>query len=454
MEDRSCCDAMPRLTGTLHVDDASRRAYAHDYGQIVHEYPEAVVRPGSIGDVVEVVRYARRNGLRIAARGFGHQPFGQAQVGGGIVIDMQSFQTVHSVEDDHVTVDAGADWAAVLKASLDRARTPPVLPAHLGLTVGGTLSIGGLGLATLHHGAQIDHVRELQVVTGEGVVVTCSEREHGDLFEAVLAGQGQCAIITRAVLDLVPARPMLREYVLPYAGLPALLQDQQAVLHDGRFDGAVATIVPSPMGWMYMLQAVRHFTPPDLPDDAASMAGLHHVARSEQTRDLGYLEHAAASPPFDPVKSHADLGLLIPGPAAERFIGDMLPRLTASELGEAKAMRVFTWNRDLFTRPLFRVPEADTCVYLALLRAETTDRDIVDRMLAGNRSLFEHNRDLGGTLYPYSALELTRRDWRQHYQRSWRALIAAKRRHDPDNVFASGPDLAGGRARTAAAHHD
>ena len=258
----------------------------------------------------------------------------------------------------------------------------------------------------------------------------------------MLAGQGQCGIITRAVLCLVPTRPMVREYVLQYAEPAALLADQ-LVLQDGRFDGAVALILPSAEGWSYSLQAIRHFAPPDLPDDAALMTGLHHLVGSEQSHDVSYREHADARAPFDPMQSHADLGLLIPGPQAARFIGNALPRLTASDLGSAKAMRVFSWNRSVFKRALFRVPQAETCVYVAFIRAETADPDVVHRMLEGNRTLFEENRRLGGALYPFCALELTRDDWKHHYHEVWPRLIDAKHRYDPGNVFASGPNLRG-----------
>src|SRR4030095_247652 len=111
-----------------------------------------------------------------------------------VVIDMRSLRAVHSVSADRLDVDAGADWGAVVQAALSHGLTPPVLTAYLGLTVGGTLSIGGIGTTTFRHGAQVDHVRELQVVTGEGQVLTCSETRHRDLFEVALAGQGQCAI--------------------------------------------------------------------------------------------------------------------------------------------------------------------------------------------------------------------------------------------------------------------
>ena len=58
-----------------------------------------------------MVTFARRFGLKIAARGQGHQPFGQAQVSGGIVIDMRSLQQVHTFTADSVEVDAGVELA-------------------------------------------------------------------------------------------------------------------------------------------------------------------------------------------------------------------------------------------------------------------------------------------------------------------------------------------------------
>ena len=100
------------------------------------------------------------------------------------------------------------------------------------------------------------------------------------------------------------------------------------------------------------------------------------------------------------------------------------------------------WPRSRFTRPLFRVPEEETVVGFGLLRS-SSDPVALERMVAGNRTLYEEARAIGGALYPFSALKLTRDDWRLHYGSEWRALARAKRRYDPDNVLASGPDLFG-----------
>ena len=116
------------------------------------------------------------------------------------MIDMTQLRTVHDVQNDRVVVDAGAKWSEVLAATLPQGLTPPVLTDYLELSVGGTLVVGGIGGTTSQYGMQSDNVLELDVVTGTGEKVTCSPDSNADLFDAVRAGLGQVAVITRATL--------------------------------------------------------------------------------------------------------------------------------------------------------------------------------------------------------------------------------------------------------------
>ena len=92
-------------------------------------------------------------------------------------------------------------------------------------------------------------------MTGAGAILRCSPRERTDLFEAALAGQGQCAIITRAVLRAVAAPVMVREYALRYPDAESLLAAESALLRDRRFDGVVGLVMPSESGWTFALLA-------------------------------------------------------------------------------------------------------------------------------------------------------------------------------------------------------
>src|SRR3990172_8146549 len=60
------------LSGTLLFEDATRQAAADDFGRIVHRQPIAVLKPGSAEDIVKLVQFANRHGLKGATRGRAH----------------------------------------------------------------------------------------------------------------------------------------------------------------------------------------------------------------------------------------------------------------------------------------------------------------------------------------------------------------------------------------------
>src|SRR5918993_5439743 len=227
---------LPPLDGTLTTDPASLAAAADDFGHLIHRTPLAVLRPGSAEDVAKLVRFARAHGIRVAGRGKGHTAFGQSQAEAGVVIDMTTLNQIHSVGPDAAVVDAGVVWRDLLLATIPAGLTPPVLTDYTRLTVAGTLSVGGISGRSYIHGAQVDNVLELQVVTGEGELVTCSESENSGLFEAALAGLGLCAVIVRATGRLIPARERARTPRPFYPDAPAMLADLRSLVDEERFD--------------------------------------------------------------------------------------------------------------------------------------------------------------------------------------------------------------------------
>ena len=229
-------DLLPSLDGDLVSDPASLAAAANDFGNIIHHTPKAILRPGSVNDIVKTMHYARDNNLRIAIRGNGHTAYGQSQADAGIVIDISTLNKIHSITSDSAVVEAGVVWRDLLQATLATDLTPPVLTDYTKLTVGGTLSVGGVSGRSYQLGAQVDNVLELEVVTGEGQIVTCSESKNKDLFEGVLAGLGLCAVIVRAMLRLIPAKKYARTHILLYPNASALLNDLQLLVGDKRFD--------------------------------------------------------------------------------------------------------------------------------------------------------------------------------------------------------------------------
>src|SRR6188768_105913 len=184
---------IPPLDGQPLLDSAARNARSTDAGSMVQKTPVAVLVPKSVGDIAKMIRFCNRFRIKASARGQAHTTFGQGLVEGGLIIDMATLNKIHSIGATRADVDAGALWKDLTTQAFARGLTPPVLTGFLGLSIGGTLSVGGISAGNVH-GAQVDHVRELQVVTGEGEIVTCSEQRNSELFEAALAWLGQCGV--------------------------------------------------------------------------------------------------------------------------------------------------------------------------------------------------------------------------------------------------------------------
>lgn len=196
---------VPQLHGGLLSDESTLEAAADDLGHIVHRRPLLVLEPGSAEDVVRIVNFSREHGLRIGPRGQGHSAYGQSQVDAGIAVRMSTLQTPQVFGDGWVYVRAGITWREVLVACLVHGLRPPVPTHKRDLPVGGLRSMGGMDGGSYRYGAQVENAPELQVVTGDGRLETCSPTQQPEPFNAVLAGLGQCAVIVWATLRLIPA---------------------------------------------------------------------------------------------------------------------------------------------------------------------------------------------------------------------------------------------------------
>ncbi|MGW2522471.1 FAD-binding protein [Streptomyces sp. NPDC001617] len=445
---------IPPLDGTLVTDDASLTAAADDYGHIVHHRPVAVLRPGSVRDVVAMVRFCNEHRLHVAPRGQGHGTFGQAQVEGGLVIETATLAEIGPLRADSttVTVGAGVRWSEVAKATVAHGLTPPVFTDYLELSVGGTLSVGGIGGQTHRHGAQVDNVTELQVVTGAGEIVRCSPTRRPDLFHAVLAGLGQCAVIVGATLRLVRAPKTVRHYLLPYDDLDTFLQDQRALVEEGRFDYVEGQVSADSDGAfrVYTLEAVAYGPPVGpAPDDTALLRGLRHNPTGVQSADLAYYDFldrlAAAVAALKEAGlwsyAHPWLNLLLPGRSARALTAEVLDALTPSDLGPGVVL-VYPVLRARLTTPLLSAP-ADPVPYLfAVLRATPPDDTVtVDRLLAANRSAYEATAAAGGTQYPVGSIPFTEADWRTHFGAAWPAFKSAKHTYDPRGILVPGQGI-------------
>jgi cytokinin dehydrogenase len=133
------------------------------------------------------------------------------------------------------------------------------------LTVGGTLSAGGIGSNSHRYGSSTASVLAIEAVTGDAQRHSCSPQDLPDLFDALLGGQGRCGIIASVTLQLRPFRSQVTLYQLQYDQLAPWLADQQTLKTDPAVSHIEGFCLTAPSGqWQYKLNvAIEHDEQPD-----------------------------------------------------------------------------------------------------------------------------------------------------------------------------------------------
>lgn len=447
---------VPALDGELALDDAARDGAATDLGNIVFHRPRAVLRPGSVRDISVMVRFCRAHGLTVSPRGQAHTTYGQG-LSDGLVIESRHLDRIRPLGPDAVEVDAGARWRELAEAAYAQSprRTPPVLTGYTALSVGGTLSVGGIGgmVGGLHTGLQVDHVRELEVVTGTGEIVRCSREREAELFHAVLGGLGQCGVITKAVIELVPAKERARTYTLRYDDNAAFFHDLRTLVERPGVDHVYGEFVAPGTSPTYRLYAAVLHDRSAPPDDAAITRGLSATAEIADADYLTYL--FAIDEAIDAVRESANwdrlvkpwLDVWLPGSTIEDYFAEIMPTLTPRDIGPFGAGLIYPQRRAHTTRPFPRLPEPDGSPWAYVVDLNTVsestapDEAFVTEMMERNRRLFARTRAHGGVLYPIGSVPFAADGWRTHFGAAWPAFRAAKRRYDPDHVLTPGPGI-------------
>ncbi|MEA2326712.1 MAG: hypothetical protein QOE68_1671 [Thermoanaerobaculia bacterium] len=183
--------------------------YARDFGGLFRAQPAAVVPVSSEEETCGVLRLLRNAGVPVTIRGSGFSCDGQS-LGEGVVIAQQPESGTRTLTESGFETAARARWASVVETLRGHRLTPPVLTYSLQTSIGGTLSAGGYGPASIAAGAQVDHVRRLRIILPDGEALWCSPDEHAEIFRFALAGMGRIGVIERVEMDAVPYRPSLR----------------------------------------------------------------------------------------------------------------------------------------------------------------------------------------------------------------------------------------------------
>ncbi|MFD3329956.1 FAD-binding protein [Streptomyces sp. NPDC058701] len=448
---------VPGLTGTLETTPATVDAFANDFGHLFDGAPSkpwAVLRPGGVEDIVTIVNYARANGIKVAVNGQGgtgddiesHSVYGQARVPGGISIDAKGMSRIVSIGGDHAVVEAGVTWGQLTDATLQVGKTPPALPDYLYISVGGTISIGGIGGTVQRYGLLCDTVQSIDIVTGDGRLVTATASVRPDLFNAALSGGGQVGIIVRAKVRLIPAPKRAVIFSLYYNTVEQYLIDSERVLADGRFEVHAGEMqrTPDNSGWRYKLEvgATYNTTPPNR---TRLLCDLKDVRAEAVIEDVTYRDYMFRLDAYEAYLKEGGhwytpkpwLSMFLPASKTKAFMKLVEQELDASSLGGGFLL-FYPFHSSKIKRPLAVMPNESVVYLFDLLRFPNPGEPNIQGMIDQNRRLYDIAVGLGAKRYLVGSIPMSGEDWKKHFGTRWSGFVNAKRKYDPNSMFTPG----------------
>ncbi|MBV7700335.1 D-arabinono-1,4-lactone oxidase [Streptomyces sp. TRM70350] len=175
-----------------------------NWGGNVAARPAREVTPASVEELAEAVRQAAEDGLKVKAVGTGHS-FTSIAATDGVLIRPQLLTGIRNIDREAgtVTVEAGTPLKRLNVALAREGLSLTNMGDIMEQTVSGATSTGthGTGRDSASIAAQI---RGLELVTADGLVLTCSEKENPDVFAAARIGLGALGIVTAITFAVEP----------------------------------------------------------------------------------------------------------------------------------------------------------------------------------------------------------------------------------------------------------
>ena len=234
--------ALEEAVGASHVITAKEDLflYGKDETEDLHSWPEVAVLPATTEEVSRVLRIANEARVPVVARGAGTGLSGGAiPLKGGIVLSTKRMDKVLEIDE--------ADLVAVVEPGVVTERLqdlveakglfyPPDPASRGSCAIGGNVAENAGGPRCVKYGVTKDWVLGLEAVLATGEVIRTGGRLRKDvtgydLTRLIVGSEGTLAVVTRAILELIPFPEHRRTLIAPFPSLDEAARAVAKVFH-------------------------------------------------------------------------------------------------------------------------------------------------------------------------------------------------------------------------------
>ena len=242
----------------VFAEEEHRQAYGHDETEDLTHPPDVVVRPRTTEEVAAVLRICTALNVPVTPIGGRTGLSGGALcVQGGVGLALDRMDRIVSIDEGNlqVTVEPGVITQVLQEAVAAKGLYYPPDPSSRGsCTIGGNLAENAGGPRAVKYGVTRDFVLNLEVVLADGTVMwtganTLKNATGYDLTRLIVGSEGTLAVITKAVLKLVPMPRETRLMLVPFGSAEDACTAVSATFRAGVTPSALEFIERDAIAW-------------------------------------------------------------------------------------------------------------------------------------------------------------------------------------------------------------
>lgn len=218
--------------------DAISPDYSHDELGGISRMPDVLVRVRSTEEISQIMKHAFARTIPVTVRGSGTGLVGSAvAVEGGIMLETTQMNKILELDEDNltVTVQPGVLLMELAAFAEEHDFLYPPDPGEKSATIGGNISTNAGGMRAVKYGVTRDYVRALTVVLPNGEIMQLGSKvvknsSGYSLKDLVIGSEGTLAIITEAVLKLMPLPKHSVSLLVPFPDMKSAIESVPKII--------------------------------------------------------------------------------------------------------------------------------------------------------------------------------------------------------------------------------
>ncbi len=212
--------------------------YSHDELGGISRMPDVLVRVRSTEEIAAIMKHAFARTIPVTVRGSGTGLVGSAvAVEGGIMLETTQMNKILELDEDNltVTVQPGVLLMELAAFAEEHDFLYPPDPGEKSATIGGNISTNAGGMRAVKYGVTRDYVRALTVVLPNGEIMQLGSKvvknsSGYSLKDLVIGSEGTLAIITEAVLKLMPLPKTSVSLLVPFPDMKSAIESVPKII--------------------------------------------------------------------------------------------------------------------------------------------------------------------------------------------------------------------------------